>query len=308
MKKKKTIIIVTVVCAIVLGLFFYVYSYLNDIKTVKITENDEELGIKPKENDRKNQEKEKGVINIALFGGDGRTDDEISRSDAIMILSIDKTHKKLKLASIMRDTYVDVHDYGMTKINHAYAYGGPELAIRTINENFNLNIRDYAFVNFNSFEKLVDTVGGVDVELNTAEIEEINKNVSSSKINGPGVHHLNGRQALAYTRIRKIGNGDYERTERQRKVINELFERGKNVKASQYPDLVNSVFPYVETSFSKMEIVKLGTYVLTNNIRTLEQTRFPKDEHSKGQYIGKLWYLVTDLESTEKEIHKFIYE
>jgi len=131
-KKKRNITIVAVIFAIVLGIFLYGYSYLKDIKTVDITEDDEELGIKPENKENK----DKGVINIALFGGDGRTDDDVSRSDAIMILSIDKTHKKVKLASIMRDTYVEVHGHGKTKINHAYAYGGPELAIRTINENF----------------------------------------------------------------------------------------------------------------------------------------------------------------------------
>lgn len=303
-KKRRNITIVVVIFAIVLGIFLYGYSYLKDIKTVDITEDDEELGIKPENKGNK----DRGVINIALFGGDGRTDDDVSRSDAIMILSLDKTHKKVKLASIMRDTYVEVHGHGKTKINHAYAYGGPELAIRTLNENFNLDIRDYAFVNFDSFEKLVDTVGGVDIELNVAEVNEINKNVSGSNLNGAGVHHLNGEQALAYSRIRKIGHGDYERTERQRRIISQLFEKGKTVKVSQYPKLVDSLFPYVETSLSKMEIIKLGTYGVTNNIKTLEQARFPKDEHIKGQYIGELWYIVTDIDVTTDEIHKFIYE
>lgn len=303
MKKKRNIIIV-VVLALILGVFLYGYSYLNDIKTVKISKKDKDLGIKSKKNDEKNKE----VINIALFGGDGRNEKDVSRSDSIMILSIDKTHKKLKLSSIMRDTYVDIHGHGMTKLNHAYAYGGPELAIRTINENFNLNIRDYAFVNFDSFEKVVDTIGGVDIELNQSEVNEINKNVQGSSIKGPGMNHLNGKQALAYSRIRKIGNGDYERTERQRRVMQEIFDKGKNIGITKYPEVVDSVFPYVETSFSKMDIVKLGSYGLTNNIRTLEQNRFPKDEHSHGQFIGEVWYLVTDLEKTEKEIHNFIYE
>ena len=303
MKKKRNIIIV-VVLALILGVFLYGYSYLNDIKTVKISKKDKDLGIKSKKNDEKNKE----VINIALFGGDGRNEKDVSRSDSIMILSIDKTHKKLKLSSIMRDTYVDIYGHGMTKLNHAYAYGGPELAIRTINENFNLNIRDYAFVNFDSFEKVVDTIGGVDIELNQSEVNEINKNVQGSSIKGPGMNHLNGKQALAYSRIRKIGNGDYERTERQRRVMQEIFDKGKNIGITKYPEVVDSVFPYVETSFSKMDIVKLGSYGLTNNIRTLEQNRFPKDEHSHGQFIGEVWYLVTDLEKTEKEIHNFIYE
>ena len=304
---KKRNIVIIVVCALILGVFLYGYSYLNDIKTVKISKEDKDLGIKPKDN-YKEKDKDNKVINIALFGGDGRDEKDVSRSDSIMILSIDKANKKLKLSSIMRDTYVDVYGHGMTKINHAYAYGGPELAIRTLNENFNLNIRDYAFVNFDSFEKVVDTIGGVNIELNESEVREINKHIKNSSIKTPGMNHLNGQEALTYSRIRKIGNGDYERTERQRRVIEEIFEKGKNIGITKYPEVVDSVFPYVETSLTKMDIVKLGTYGLTNNIKTLEQNRFPKDEHSHGEFIGKVWYLVTDLEETEKQIHEFIYE
>src|SRR5690606_2456248 len=117
----------------------------------------------------------------------------------------------------------------------------------------------------------------------------------------------NGEQAVAYSRIRKVG-GDYERTERQRRVMDELFKKGKDVDISKYPAIIDSIFPYIETSLSKMEIMKLGTYVLTNNIQTIDQARFPTDEHSHGEFIEKVWYLVTDLEETEKEIHEFIYE
>lgn len=300
-RSKKGIIIISIILILVLGFVMYVYNYLKDIRTVKISKKDEDLGIKSKKDDG-----DKGVINIALFGGDARSETEVSRSDSIMVLSIDKTHKKIKLSSIMRDTYVEIHGHGMTKINHAYAHGGPELAIRTLNENFNLDIRDYGFVDLDGFEKLIDILGGVDIEITEAEVNEINKN-SGSQITNAGVNHLNGVEAVAYSRIRKIGQGDYERTERQRKIMSELFEKGKNVKMTRYPEVVESIFPYVETSLTKMEMVKLGTYVLTNNIKTLDQTRFPTDKYSKGEMIDNIWYLVTDLESTEKEVHDFIY-
>ena len=304
---RRVLLIVTI---IILATFAYVNAHLNSLKTVNISKDDKDLGIK-----KKNREDE--IINIALFGGDRRGQEDVVHSDAIMILSIDKVHKKVKLSSIMRDTYVDVYDHGKTKINHAYAYGGPELAIRTLNENFNLNIRDYAFVDFYSFEELVDAVGGIDIDIKEIEIKEINrcireiaeiKNTKPTLIRNSGINHLNGEQAVAYSRIRKVGGGDYERTERQRKVMDELFKKGKDVDISKYPAIIDSIFPHIETSLSKMEIMKLGTYVLTNNIQTIDQARFPTDEHSHGEFIEKVWYLVTDLEETEKEIHEFIYE
>ena len=309
-KKRRFKRVLILIGIAVLASFAYVNAHLNNIKTVSISKKNEDLGIKDEEDGRE-------VINIALFGGDSRKEGDVVHSDAIMVLSIDKAHKKVKLSSIMRDTYVDIHKHGKTKLNHAYAYGGPELAIRTINENFNLNIRDYAFVDFYSFEKLVDAVGGVDVDIKDMEVKEINrciKEIAELKktkpilIKNSGMNHLNGEQAVAYSRIRKVGGGDFERTERQRRVINELFERGKNVDITKYPKILDSILPYVETSLSKTEIMKLGTYVLTNNIQSIEQNRFPTDEHSEGQFIGDIWYLVTDLDETEKEIHDFIYE
>ncbi|MCR2045037.1 LCP family protein [Anaerosalibacter massiliensis] len=309
-KKRRFKRVLILIGIAVLASFAYVNAHLNNIKTVSISKKNEDLGIKDEEDGRE-------VINIALFGGDSRKEGDVVHSDAIMVLSIDKAHKKVKLSSIMRDTYVDIHKHGKTKLNHAYAYGGPELAIRTINENFNLNIRDYAFVDFYSFEKLVDAVGGVDVDIKDMEVKEINrciKEIAELKktkpilIKNSGMNHLNGEQAVAYSRIRKVGGGDFERTERQRRVINELFEKGKNVDITKYPKILDSILPYVETSLSKTEIMKLGTYVLTNNIQSIEQNRFPTDEHSEGQFIGDIWYLVTDLDETEKEIHDFIYE
>ena len=309
-KKRRFKRVLILICIAVLASFAYVNAHLNNIKTVSISKKNEDLGIKDEEDGRE-------VINIALFGGDSRKEGDVVHSDAIMVLSIDKAHKKVKLSSIMRDTYVDIHKHDKTKLNHAYAYGGPELAIRTINENFNLNIRDYAFVDFYSFEKLVDAVGGIDIDIKYIEIKEINrcieeiaelKKTKPILIKNSGMNHLNGEQAVAYSRIRKVGGGDFERTERQRRVINELFEKGKNVDITKYPEILDSILPYVETSLSKTEIMKLGTYVLTNNIQSIEQNRFPTDEHSEGQFIGDIWYLVTDLDETEKEIHDFIYE
>nr|WP_281418728.1 LCP family protein [Clostridium frigoris] len=134
-----------------------------------------------------------------------------SLSDSIMIVSIDSNNKKIKISSIMRDTYVKIKGHGQTKITHAYAYGGPQLAIRTINENFNLNIRDYITLDFFSFEKIIDAIGSVSIDIKQDEISPINDKIvevskiekkSVPKITKPGLQNLNGLQAVAYTRVR----------------------------------------------------------------------------------------------------------
>lgn len=136
----------------------YFYWQLNKVKKAEIPKTNSELNIS---NNAAEQNDE--ITNIALFGVDRRNKDEASRSDALMILTLDKKHKKVKISSVMRDSYVNVDGYGMTKVNHAYAYGGPTLAIKTLNKNFDLNIKDYVTVDFFGFEKIIDSVGGVDI-------------------------------------------------------------------------------------------------------------------------------------------------
>ncbi|EYE89772.1 LytR family transcriptional regulator [Fervidicella metallireducens AeB] len=299
----------------------YAYYQLNKIKTNKISKSDLELGIKP-QNQLDSIEKEnlKDVINIALFGTDiGRSKGDVPHSDAIIIATIDPKHKKIKLSSIMRDTYVTIEGHGQTKITEAYTYGGPELAIKTLNQNFDLNIRDYATVNFFSLEKVIDILGGIEADIKDYEIKELNyrikevanlegKNPTLIKRTGP--QKLNGIQAVAYSRIRKVGNGDYERTERQRKVLSQLTEKVQNAGVSKYPTLVSQILPLVETSMSKIDIVKTGVSVLSSDIKAIDNIRFPLDEFSQGQIIDHKWFLVPkpDIKTTAEQIQKYIFE
>lgn len=316
--KSKKLMVLLFISIFLLSAFISGYIYLDKINTVEISKKDEDLGI-TKEKSKTNEEKKETkneIINIALFGGDKREKYAPIHSDAIMILSIDTSSNSIKLSSIMRDTYVNIHGHGMDKINHAYAFGGPELAIRTLNENFNLNIRDYAFVDFFGFEDIVDSLGGIEVDVKKYEVREINKyikevaNIKNERptlIDGPGTKKLNGSQALAYSRIRKVGNGDFERTDRQRKVMELLFESALNVGVTKYPKLVDSILPHMETSLSKMDIIKIGTQVLGSNIKTIEQNRFPQVENCQEQRINGISYIVSDLDETERDIHNFIY-
>ncbi|MFY9286795.1 MAG: LCP family protein, partial [Tissierellaceae bacterium] len=244
--------------------------------------------------------KNDNIINIALFGVDKRGAGT-GRSDSIMIATLDKEHGKIKLTSLLRDLYVEIPGRGMDKLNHAYAYGGPELTIKTINHNFNMNIRDFATVDFDSFEKIIDILGGIEIAIQPNEV----RYVPGSKA---GKQVLDGKQALAYSRIRKVGT-DYARTERQRTVMEGLIRKGISAGITKYPGLLNAVLPYVDTSLTKTETLSLGTSALTSGIKDIEQFRIPVDGHAKSQMINGVSYEVPDtLEDNVEFLHKFIYE
>jgi LCP family protein required for cell wall assembly len=318
-KRKKIVIsiilILLAVISVAVGSF---YAELSKMKTTELTKDNSALGITD-EAEQKIQKEDPNneIINIALFGVDRRTQSEASRSDSIMIATIDKKHKKIKISSIMRDSYVNVPGHGKTKLTHAYAYGGAQLAIRTLNENFKLNIKDYVTVDFFSLEKIINTLGGVRIEVKNEEISSMNfyikemsglENVTPKLITKAGTLDLNGMQAVAYTRVRYTANGDFERTERQRTILTALFNKVQQAGVTKYPSLVTTLLPYVETSLQSLELISMGTNVLTSGTKTLEQSRFPLDNNSKGQTINGVWYLVFDLKTTSDQLHKYIYE
>ena len=194
----------------------------------------------------------------------------------------------------------------MDKINHAYAYGGPELSIKTINENFGLNIEDFVSVNFSSLPKIINILGGVDIEITNEELEYINGYIddinkkdgtNSSHITYSGVQHLDGTQALAYSRIRYTSGGDYKRTERQRTVIDAIFTKLTSAPVSSYNSLLNEVLPYVQTNLNATDILSLGTKVVWNRKVVLEQDRFPRDGYGEGANIDGVYYLTFDIET-----------
>ncbi|NFD77580.1 LytR family transcriptional regulator [Clostridium botulinum] len=312
-KKKKWIL--SILAAIVLMSVvsaLYVYSKLGSVKKVPISKDDKELKI-----DKKAEPYGDNVINVAFFGLDRRKKEEPSRSDAVMILSLDKKHKKVKLSSIMRDSYVDIEGHGKTKLNHAYAYGGPELAIKTINSNFKLNIRDFVAVDFYGLENIIDTVGGVEIPVRSDEIKYINsymqgtakaENKVVQKVQNPGLQNLNGMQAVAYARIRYTSGGDYERTERQRTVLTAIMNKIKKLGPTEFPKVVGALLPNVESSLSSTEIIKMGTSVFALGIDNVEQQRFPLDNYCEGKLIDGIYYLLFNEEKTIDQMYKYIFE
>lgn len=296
--KKVALIIVAVIFALILaggiGAYAYVHNMLNKVEKVDI----DETNLGATENDTT-----ANIQNIALFGIDAE-EGETGRSDSIMILTLDKTHNRMKLTSIMRDSYVNIPDHGMDKINHAYAFGGPELAIRTLNENFGLNITDFASVNFTSMPEIIDELGGVTIDITAEEVAT----GSIPGITTPGEQLLNGEQALAYSRIRYATGDDFKRTERQRTVMNELVTKLAQQPSSSYPTLFAELAPYIQTSLSNNEIISLATEYGSLAKQGIRMARFPLDDDCSGQMIDGTYYLVFDIPTEREKLDAYIFE
>lgn len=312
--KKIIIIILSIVLLTISGTCIYIYSILSTIEHTDISK-PPVSATEPLPGSTKEEVEELvpleepkqiggGVVNIALFGLD-RRGSERCRTDTMMILSIDKDNRKIKLTSLMRDMYVEIPGKWKDRINAAYAYGGPGLAINTINRNFDMDIRYYASVDFKGVQALIDKLGGTDIDLKEGEIIHINSD-SKNQIETAGIHHLDGEQTLAYMRIRRFGNGDYERTERQRRVLTQLFDKVKIAGILKFTDLVSTVLPYVETNMSKTEIMGFGVTCL-NFSSNIEQYRLPAEGTYSDQYIRGMAVLVPDIEANTKQLHSFIY-
>jgi polyisoprenyl-teichoic acid--peptidoglycan teichoic acid transferase len=302
MSKNKKVVLWTlgVVLFLLLGLigggYWYANNMLNKVEKVEINTNSEELGIKPEV-----EERSKEIRNIALFGIDAPEGD-VGRSDSIMILTLDSVHNKLKLTSIMRDSYVNIPGRGLDKINHAYAFGGPELAVRTLNENFDLNIKEFMAVDFTSLPTIIDKLGGVTINIIPEEISHI------PGITSAGNQVLNGKQALAYSRIRYASGGDYKRTERQRTVVDAIFNKVKDTTLTEYPALVSEFLPFVKTNMSPNEILTLGKDFSGLISSGLAQERFPRDNQGEGQMIDGVYYLTFDRDLVRSSVHNYIFE
>lgn len=307
-RAKRIILSIVLVLMFLIGLAcLYATHLLNKVEQTDFNYTDEELGIDT------TVKKDEDVINIALFGVDSRQEVNKGRSDAIMVASIDTEHNKVKVVSIMRDSEVKVEGHGRTKINHAYAYGGVELAIKTLNQNFGLNIKDYVTVNFYQLADLVDAVGGLELEITEAERNNMNVYIAEAAnavgkkyktVKKAGRQMLTGEQVVAYSRIRYVGNSDFERTERQREVIQKVFEKVMDTSPLRYPALLNSVLPMIETSLSNSDILDLGTKILLKGKPQFEQGRFPLD----GKYRSNGSNLVYDLDAASQKLHRFFYE
>lgn len=266
-----------------------------------------------------NFQSEKGITNILLAGTDGRPGEKNSRSDAMMILTVDSKNKSLKLTSLNRDTYVNIPGYGEQKLTHAYAYGGANLLVETIENNFEIDIQNYAVVDFYSFMDIVDTLGGVEVDVHENEISEINKFIRNetykwSGETGPmqlvehsGVQKLNGYQTLSYARIRK-NDSTQERDRRQRQVIEALMNGVKDLPVTKYPKLLDTILPYVKTNMKPTEIISLAGKILGIGNLSISQIEFPLANYSTSVTLPGKGFIIKFDESSLNILHDFIFK
>ncbi|MGN0519662.1 MAG: LCP family protein [Candidatus Fimenecus sp.] len=303
--KRVTVYVIIAVLLVLLIAFLTVYGIYNNFRS-GVDEKD--LGISSEISDKYG---ETDIVNIALFGVDTRDENSFSgRSDTIMIVSIDRKNNVVKLSSILRDSYVAIEGHKNQKITHAYAFGGAQLAIKTINQNFSMNITDYATVNFYKMAEAIDLLGGIDIEVTEAERVHLNdigddENPNFGYLNESGMVHLTGEQAVVYARLRKI-DSDVERSNRQKKVIEALLVQARKVSPSKYSEMLKTMMSLCETSLSFSEIMSFAP-MLKEDI-TIEMTNVPNDEDNAigGIYDGA-WVWRYDLAAATERLHLFIY-
>ena len=295
------LIIAVIFFSTVLGLL---YSKLSKIQHYELGEVEINEGV---------AEQLKGYRNIAVFGVDAREDRFTNtRSDIIMIVSLNQDTKEVKITSVYRDTYLYIDGHGYDKITHAYAYGGPELAISALNKNLDLNIQEFVTVNFNSVIDIVDSVGGIEIDVTSEEvgymnkyIQDINKEMGrhDATLSGSGRKNLTGAQALAYSRVRYTAGGDFKRTERSRTVLNKTFEKAKTLSVGQLNKLSDVLLPKVLTNISSTEIIGMIPSIGSFKISEGEGWPYKTQFYNNGvSYVAPV-----TLEENVKQLHAHMF-
>ncbi|MCR5031568.1 MAG: LCP family protein [Lachnospiraceae bacterium] len=310
--------------ALLFALLFVFYVIHTGTKVGKVSLNDEEIVAKMNTNVVENEEM-KGYRNIALFGVDTRSKNNLTsntRSDAIMVLSINQDTGDMKIVSVYRDTYLNLSNDSYNKCNAAYAKGGPEQAINMLNMNLDLNITDFVTIGFQGLIDVVDALGGVEIDIQENEISYLNDyqrsmfvsesgvgalNENIVKVTHSGLQTLNGLQATAYCRIRYVGN-DFGRTERQRTVLNQIFEKSKTMSVSQLNEIANELFDEVYTSLDLSEILEMIGEV--NKYQITAMDGFPQMNLLTTGTVGSKGSCVIprDLSDNVVWLHQFLFE
>lgn len=289
------------------GLYFLVGSVYNKMDYERV----DQLASEPM--------KEDGVTNILLIGNDSRSQGEDGRSDAMILLSISKKTKKIHMTSLLRDMYVEIPGRDGNRLNAAYAYGGPTLLLETIEQNLGIKVNRYVLVNFQAFANLVDAVEGVDLELSNEEVKWVNAYLNEYNLlegrdiktdyldeSLSGMIHLNGPQALAYCRNRYIGS-DFERTNRQRKVIAAVVAKLPVALASNSGELVEGLFPQLTTNLTQSECYSLSLQASKFLTYEMVQSSIPIEGSYKNTTIRQMSVLEVDYEKNKEFIRQNIY-
>ncbi|MGI6117762.1 MAG: LCP family protein [Bilifractor sp.] len=326
-KKKKRLLIIEIVILAVLCVAAFASHWVNrKLGLVNFeSTNEDKLITADEANENESAVDLSGKKIIALVGLDRRDGEEHNNSDTMIICLLDHDKKTIKLASLYRDTYLNIGNDKYTKANAAYATGGPEQMLTMMNLNFDLNLEEYVTVNFQAVADAVELLGGVDIELSRDEIKALNGlNNETSKVTGYDYNlltvpseeelpdgeyqltHLDGSQALSYARIRYTAGNDFRRTARQRVLIEKILEKMKNSSASTVDAVLEKVLPQVETNISKKEILSMVEPVLSYKIS--DTTGFPFDHYEDDGSVTDLTCVIpVTLETNAEKLHEFLF-
>lgn len=321
MKSIPLLIAEVCVLVIAIGVMYVVVTTTDEVERKDIDEEQIIINEEVKENhkeEKRNQVTAKGYRNIALFGVDAR-DGELgrgTRSDSIIIASINQDTQEIKLVSVFRDTYLNLSNDTYNKCNTAYAQGGPEQAISMLNMNLDLDITDYVTIGFGGLIDSVDALGGIEMEVTDAELSHLNNyqltmaeelEVDYIPVKESGKQLLNGMQATAYCRIRYTKGDDFRRAERQRDVLIAMMEKAKKASAGSLNQMVTAILPEVETSLGVNEIISVLGSVAGYNI--VASDGFPFADGRTGANVGSKGSCVIpdDLEENVIRLHELLY-
>ena len=324
-KRKIILLIIEFIVLLIVLAALYVWQALNKIEkadTHKTELTPSDLSINEDELESGTIEIMKGYEDVALFGVDnyfnGHADS--GNSDVIMIASINNDTKEVKLVSVYRDTFLDTDIQKDTspnfhKANRAFALGGAEQSIRMLNASLDLDIEHFITVDFKVVTDVVNMLGGVEIDVDSAELKYINHHIDTTAratgdtpvyLTTTGMQTLNGTQATAYARIRSTAGSDFARAERQREVINEIVKKAKKTDLPTINKIINQVFPEICTNYTNADIIRLAASMFSYELA--DSTGFPFSKYparlggSKGDVV-----IPADLENNVRALHRYLY-
>ena len=307
------------VLCIAIGVLYIVTLATKDLERTDIDVDTIVINEKVADTIAEQEEVVKGYRNIALFGVDDRDGNlgRGTRSDTIIIASINLDTNEIKLVSIYRDTYLNLGNDTYNKCNAAYAQGGPEQAITMLNTNLDLDITDYVTIGFAGLIDAIDALGGIEMEITESEITHLNNyqlcmaeemGVDYIPVTYTGKQMLNGMQATAYCRIRYTKGDDFRRAQRQRDVLGAMMIKAKSASLATLNNVVTAVLPSISTSLNVSEILSVLGTVVDYNLVASEGLPFSDERElarigSSGECI-----IPSDLKENVVRLHELLYE
>ncbi|HIX77496.1 MAG TPA: LCP family protein [Candidatus Fusicatenibacter merdavium] len=335
-KRRKLVNILTIIMIIIVLILLGIYAVINHYYGKSNYVDDSEIGINSsvetestgitdeeaeqlqteiiEQTDDITLPNDENVYNLLLIGVDRRDKTWYGNSDSMILMSINKDTKKVHMTSFMRDLYANIPGVGVKKLNAACAYGGGPLVVKTIQDNYKIPIDNYASVDFDAMIDIVDLVGGVEIDISSEEMRVANGYInemcglagvdaSSHQLTQSGPQLMDGYQAVAYARIRYVGNADYQRTERQREVLEKIMKKCSGLGVTELNDLANAVLPEVTHNIDQSTLLSLIGQLPTILSYEVVQSRVPYD----GMFSSKGEMLVPDFTATIQKLQTDIY-